>query len=271
MIEDIQTFVKMLDPFRIWANENQGLVAVSIYIITLTLGWGSGIFTAIRRRPKFKLSIIDGPTFCCTFEVGKKYNDHDVHRTCIAIYLKISNVESASSSIEEIHIGYKWDIRPGSMDWFKYRVGRFWLVHQTAALSDFRVSIGGNIKVFPFLTQRSIIFSSDGKLFLEIGKSENGIVYFEQPESWGGCFPYSLNGHTNIAIRVLDVFGKRHQITKSIPVVSIAQARVYNPDFGKTHAELHGETFPHDRPEPQKSSSMKEAPINLSSPSQRRE
>jgi hypothetical protein len=52
----------------------------------------SGIFSALRRRPKFKISLIDGPTFCCTFSNGAKRGDDPVHRTCIALYLALANV-----------------------------------------------------------------------------------------------------------------------------------------------------------------------------------
>lgn len=73
-------------------NDNQGVVGVTIFVATLILGWVSGIFSALRRRPKFKIGLIDGPTFVCTFLTGKKFDDYDVHRTAVALYLKIANV-----------------------------------------------------------------------------------------------------------------------------------------------------------------------------------
>lgn len=50
-----------------WSNDNQGIVSVAIFVFTIVFGWATGIFSALRRKPKFKLSLIDGPTFCCTY------------------------------------------------------------------------------------------------------------------------------------------------------------------------------------------------------------
>jgi hypothetical protein len=85
-----------------WLNESQRGVGVAIFLLTLALGWSSGIFSTLRRKPKFKLQLINGPTFVCTFSTGKKYDELDVHRTGVALYLKIANVGFAASSIERI-------------------------------------------------------------------------------------------------------------------------------------------------------------------------
>src|SRR2546421_9400452 len=93
-----------------WANDNQGVVSVAIFVITIAFGWASGIFSALRRKPKFKLSLIDGPTFCCTYPIGKTHGEFEVHRTGIALYLVVTNVGSAASSIERISVGYHWHL-----------------------------------------------------------------------------------------------------------------------------------------------------------------
>jgi hypothetical protein len=64
-----------------WLNESQRGVGVAIFLLTLALGWSSGIFSTLRRKPKFKLQLINGPTFVCTFSTGKIYDELDVHRT----------------------------------------------------------------------------------------------------------------------------------------------------------------------------------------------
>lgn len=93
-----------------WSNQNQGVLAVVLFLVTLALGWVSGIFSALRRKPKFQISVIDGPTFCCTFMLGKRHGDYEVHRTGVALYLRIANVGSAPSSIDNISIGYHWHL-----------------------------------------------------------------------------------------------------------------------------------------------------------------
>lgn len=230
-----------------WSNQNQGVLAVVLFLVTLALGWVSGIFSALRRKPKFQISVIDGPTFCCTFMLGKRHGDYEVHRTGVALYLRIANVGSAPSSIDNISIGYHWHLRPLSLLWLKNRVGWFWLEQQAVALADFQAMIGENIKVYPFLTQRSFLSRSSSETYLEVGRSTNGLVYFEQTESWGGCFPtVRRNGTVRMKVRIRDVFGRNHCAKFDIPSVSLEGARKYNPAFGKTLTELGGEQLPFD-------------------------
>lgn len=230
-----------------WSNDNQGVVSIGIFVITIAFGWASGIFTALRRRPKFSLALIDGPTFCCTFPVGKEHNQFKVHRTGIALYLVVANVGSAPSSIENISVGYHWQLRPFSLLWLKYSVGWFWLTNQTAALADFQAKIGTSVKIYPFLTQENQLSTVRSDTYLEIGRSVNGVVYFEQSESWGGFFPAVHKGSVRMKVRVRDVFGKAHTATFAVPSVSFEDARKYNPAFAKTLAEIQGEVLPFDR------------------------
>jgi hypothetical protein len=229
-----------------WFNDNQGVVSVAIFLFTIGIGWTSGIFSALRRKPKFKITLIPGPTFCCTYPVGKKYGDFDVHRTGMALYLIIANIGSAPSSIENISIGYHWHIKPFSLLWFKYRLGWFWLCEQTAVLADFQSNIGDHIKIYPFLIQKSILSGESAETFLEVGQSTSGVVYFEQGDSWGGCFPTIQRNSILLKIRVRDVFSNCHCSKFSVPVVSFEAARKYNPSFGKTLAELHNDPLPYD-------------------------
>ncbi|MEO8060760.1 MAG: hypothetical protein ABI671_20820 [Burkholderiales bacterium] len=230
-----------------WSNDNQGVVSIAVFAVTIAFGWASGIFSALRRRPKFKLSLIDGPTFCCTYPLDKLHQTFEVHRTGVALYLVVANIGSAASSIENIAVGYHWHLRPFSINWLKYTIGWFWITCQSAALADFQTNIGDNIKVYRFLTQINHLSSAKAVTYLEVGRSTNGVVYFEQSDSWGGCFPRGHNGMVSIRVRVRDVFGKKHTAKFKVPSVSIEEARKYNPAFGKTLAELRGEPLPYDR------------------------
>jgi hypothetical protein len=229
-----------------WSNDNQGVVSIGIFVVTIGFGWISGIFSALRRKPKFKIRLIDGPTFCCTYPIGKTNGVHETHRTGIALYLAITNTGSAASSIANISIGYHWHIRPFSLAWLKYSVCWFWLHNQTAALSDFQAKIGENIKVFPFLTQTNQLTQVDAKNYLQPGQSTNGVVYFEQSDSWGACFPSPRKKGVPIKVAIEDAFGNRHCAKFHIPSVSMEYARTYNPSFGKTLAELRGDQLPFD-------------------------
>jgi len=237
----------LYEQFSTWVNANQGVVTIAIFLLTLALGWASVILTALRQKPKFKIKLLDGPTFCCTYPIGKKHGEFECHRTGIAIYLAIANAGSAASSIENISIGYHWHLRPFSLQWLRYSIGWFWLRNQAASLADFQVDIGENIKVYPFLTQKNFLLPGDSDMYLEAGQSTNGVVYFEQSDSWGGCFPRVSDGAVAIKVRVLDAFGKNHSARFYVPSVTLEEARKYNPAFGKTLAELHGEPLPFDR------------------------
>jgi hypothetical protein len=227
-----------------WSNDNQGVVSISIFLATIALGWVTGIFSSLRRRPKFQLRLIDGPTFCCTYHVGKTHGDFKVHRTGIALYLEIANIGSASSSIANVSVGYHWHLQRFSFQWLRYSIGWFWLNNQSVSLTDFQAKIGENIKVFPFLTQVNHLVPMKVETFLQVGQSTNGVVYFEQADSWGGCYPSVKDDRVRIKVAVEDTFGKKHYAKFTIPSVPMEYARKYNPSFGSTFAELQGEPLP---------------------------
>lgn len=229
-----------------WLNDNQGFLSLIIFLVTIGLGWASGIFSALQKKPKMKITLLPGPTFICTYPVGEKHGDYDVHRTGFALYLYIANIGSAPSSIERISIGYHWNITPFSIQWLKYRIGWFWLHDQAVALMDFQANIGDNLKIYPFLTQKSILSRESAETYLEVGRSTNGVVYFEQSDSWGACFPVVRDNNVKLRVRITDVFGNKHQATFEVPAVSFEEARKYNPSFGKTLADLHGKSLPMD-------------------------
>ncbi|RKG37469.1 hypothetical protein [Acinetobacter rongchengensis] len=220
-------------------NENQGVVSLAIFLVTLLFGWFSGIFGALRKRPKFKIDIIDGPSFCCTFNNGNEFNGHDTHITAFALYLNIANIGSAPSSIHRIYIGYHHDIDRIGIDWLKYKIFWFWLEKETVISEDFRVDIGNNnIKVFPFLTQKNNLSPVKIDKFLEVGKSTNGIVYFEQEESWGTYFPFLNHGKVEIKVKISDVFGNYHSRKFKIDLLTLDDAKKFNPAFGNTYTEI---------------------------------
>lgn len=242
----LETLTTTYSAIAKWLNDNQGVVGVGVFLATLLFGWASGIFSALRRRPKFTIALIDGPTFCCTFPTGAKREEEPIHRTGIALYLAIANVGSAASSLESVSVAYHWHVRPFSVSWLRYGLGWFWLREQTAAIHDFQAKIGENIKFYPFLTQRSIVSQVAPSTFLEPGQYENGVVYFEQSDSWGGCFPAAGKGGVRIKVELRDVFGNVHAAKFKIRAVSLDEARRFNPSFGKTLSELRNETLPRD-------------------------
>lgn len=218
-----------------WFNANSGFVSILIFITTLILGWITGIFQSLRRRPKFKIKVIPGPTMCSTFHTGNKFNDYDAHRTAISLYLKISNIGNSASDIDRVEIGYHWNLNKKNWLWVKYGLGWFWLKRPTVAIEDFHTRIDkDNMKYYPFLMQRSIITNQNPELYLEVGKSTMGIVYFEQDESWGASSPLVEKGHVKIKIKLYDVFLKAYTTIVTIPIVELDKAKEYTQYFGET-------------------------------------
>lgn len=229
-----------------WLNDNDGVVQLGIFIVTILFAWASGIISALRHKPNFRISIISGPTFICTFPTGKKSGQHEIHRTAVALYLNIENMGHAASSIREVSVAYHFRLAPLSFQWVRYVIGWFWLKENTGALRDFQAAIGDNIKVFPFLLQRGLLSNDHAETFLAAGQATNGIVYFESPDCWGGAFPASKNGKVKIKVSIQDVYQNKYGASFEIPMVSLHEARKYNPSFGQTIAELRQEPLPFD-------------------------
>jgi hypothetical protein len=218
-----------------WLNDNQGLVSVIIWGAALLLGWTSGIFSALRQKPRLRIRLLPGPTFSCTFPTGRNHEGWPGHITAIALYLSIGNVGSKPTAISDVHVAYRH-----SMKWsFNFTQWK-WLDYQVAALNDFTARIGGNLKVYPFLTQRNFLSPEESDSFLPVGRQANGVVYFEQKEHWGGFFPHQNAGGTVcLKVCVYDVYGKRYVKRVTVPNVDLEYARTYSPTFGSTFEEMH--------------------------------
>lgn len=215
-----------------WTNENSGFLSLILFVVALLLGWVSGIFSAIKRKPKLQIRLIEGPTMVSTFQTGRKHNGHETHRTAISLYLDVTNIGSAPTDISNVQVAYRNYITRNPFRWF-------WFENRTLALSDFRVEIGDNFKYYPFLNQVSSISPRQTDSFLEIGKKAVGIVYFEQEEAWGGYRPRVKDGIVRIKIRIYDSFGKKHTRIEQIPMKSIDKAKEFNKDFGQTQEALN--------------------------------
>lgn len=164
-----------------WTNENSGFVSVLIFLITLLIAWISGFFRMLVNKPKLKIQIINQCSFCCVFDLNEKYNDLPVHKSAFVIYIKITNIGKAPTSIGKIKLGYfKSDFT------HKFFSKRNWLT-ETISKEDFKFPFENseNLKVFPFLKQRNQLITNDSDTYLSIGKQNNGIIYFEELEAYG--------------------------------------------------------------------------------------
>jgi hypothetical protein len=99
--------------------------------------------------PKLALELIPGPTLCSTFPTGEKFEQYDVHRTAISLYLQIANVGSAPTSVANVSIAYHWHLSRFNLIWIRYRLFWFWLHQPIVTMEDFQTKIGDQIKVYP--------------------------------------------------------------------------------------------------------------------------
>jgi|SRR5438445_50661 len=227
-----------MNDFIKWCNDNGGFVSVILFAATLAGAWAGGLFRLLRHRPRFVLSILIGPNFACTYPTGGKFNEYDVTRTGFALYLNVTNRGSAPATIEGARLGYKWAINKLNWYFVRYVLGWCWLRPMISMMDFHYVLKSGGAKFYPFLMQRSTIMPSDGDLYLPVGKSAHGMIYFEQRDAWGGCQPLVIRGRTLVKVRVIDSFGDTHTKRFWLPVVTLEEARKYNPAFGTTHEEI---------------------------------
>ncbi len=214
-----------------WTNSNAGFLSLLIFATTILIGWISGIFQALRNKPKFRIKVLPGPSLCSTFETGRNFKSYPTTRTAISVYLNVVNVGSAPSDITDVHIGYHNYT-------FRHTFLWYWLTTMINVRADFRFQAGDLTKTFPFLIQSSVSTEDKATTYLEVGRSVNGIVYFEQFESWGGFCPRERDGLVKVKIRIKDAFGRFHKHVTRIPKVPLDQARKYNPEFGNTLEKL---------------------------------
>ena len=74
--------------------------------------------------------------------------------------------------------------------------------------------------------------------YLPIGKNATGVIYFEQRNAWGAAQPRAINGKALVKMVLIDSFGKKHTEKFWLPVVTLEEARKYNPSIGTTHDEI---------------------------------
>jgi hypothetical protein len=174
----------------------------------------------------------------------EKREGWDVHRTAISFYLGVANIGTAATSIRNVALGYHWHLRPVSLQWIKYRIFWDWIDQPFVTLDDFQTTLANQrSKIYPSLFQGSTTLGKTTDTYLEAGTIVNGMVYFELDESWGGRFPAPARARqTRVRIAVEDAFGVRHKRSFWVPVVSLEEAKKFNPSFGQSLSSLRNKS-----------------------------
>jgi hypothetical protein len=231
--------MELLNEIIKWTNDNSGFLSVVIFVLTLVIAWLSGLFQAIRKKPKFKIDLIEHDSFGCIFDLNRTHNGLPVNKTSFAIYLRVTNIGNAPSTIGKIKLGYiKSDLK--SLRTASRMKNRNW-IPETISKDDFNVMFENSDrgKTIPFLKQRNWKYTNNTDTYLQEGKSQNGMVYFEQMESYGSWVPrLSDDGQkANIVIEIKDAYGRKHLKSFDIKMVTPEYAFRYNSYFGQTQIE----------------------------------
>lgn len=224
--------VSFINDLAKWSNDNSGFLSIILFLATIGIGWVSGIFALIRNKPKFKIDIINQCTFYSTLIQEKTYKGYPVHKTAFVIYCKITNVGYSGSDIGEIQLIYQ---RKDRRLFFHEKRP----IKETICCSDFTYKFQetGHVKVFPFLKQvNQLLPYQDVETYLPVGKSKNGIIYFEEKETYGNLYPIRNKDlrTTPIVIEVKDAYGKIFRKKLNIKYIEPEEALTYNPDFAMT-------------------------------------
>jgi hypothetical protein len=235
-----------------WLNENQGVISILLFIVSLMIAWVSGVFNFIRRRPRFIIDILPGPTMISELELEKSAEHVFNKRVAISLYLTIANIGSVSSSISDIEIQYRtnflkfenfriWKLiskYENKIEHIKYLYIWFPIIQSCISLENFRYELDDEIiKYYPFLMQNDPLINYSQDTFLEMGKKVNGVVYFESYPYNGGYSPKVIDSCVEIKVLITDAFNKKHTKIIKIPFVSIFEAKKYNNAFGETFKE----------------------------------
>ena len=231
-----------LELIKSWLNNNVGFLNLILFFTSLFLGWISGLFRSILKRPKFEIRVIPKMTFGSVFYTGQQYTPpgfgtYQLHKTAFVLYLEITNIGSANSKLGKIKIGFHKD--DGKRTWFKKRL---WLV-ETNVLANFGIPTAeGEIIGIPHLRQSNPQIDQKYDGFLEVGNSIIGAAYFEFNSAWGNFYPrLNEKGETEIKIKVKDAFKNKYTKKVNVPIIHIEDALKYNPRFALTEHLLNKE------------------------------
>jgi|SRR5690554_476850 len=128
-----------------WTNINSGFLGLLLFILTLVISWVSELFKFIRKRPKFKIGIIEKATFGSIIDLDKTHHDLPVYKIVFAIYIEVINVGNVFSFIGKINLGYLLSDMKS-----KWRTSRNWII-ETISKSDFKIRFENSDKVKGFL------------------------------------------------------------------------------------------------------------------------
>lgn len=211
------------------ANNNSGALSLALFVLTLLFGWVSGIFKALSKKPKLNIDMIATCTFYAINRLEKTFNALPVFHFAFVIYLDVTNVGYAPTTIKRIRLRYlRNDLNK------KKKAGKNWIDATINKGFFYNRLDEENLHVFPTLIQRNVD-GNKSDLFLEVGKSTNGVVYFEEKETYGNFVPRpNKDGTTDVLIEITDAYGKKFIKHMTVKEIDYSKALARNEFFAQT-------------------------------------
>ena len=235
------------DSTIIWLNENTGVITLVIFLVTLLLGWLSGIFTALQNKPRLRIDVVLGdnfleyeditaPSFYSMVETGSTFGNKICHRTCLALYLNIGNI-GGPTTIDAIKVYFR------SKSNFGLDVGELQAVNTV----DFTVDIGDWQKLYPKLIGQSSMTTQSTDLYLQKGAVVKGVEYFEGDQCYESFHPIGIRepnkqkSYAKFKVVIFDTYGRKYSKRFKIPFATLTEALKFNTEFGtsKSREDLY--------------------------------
>jgi len=218
-----------------WTNLNSGFLSLIIFLVTIFVGWVSGAFNALFKKPKLKIRFIGKMSFYSFYYTGDKHfhkelnETFDYHKTGFVVYMSIANIGNANTTIDKIFLGYYTN---GPKKYF-FKDKIVWLP-QWHSIEPFRIRLkDDSLLQVASLRMKDSAFDKDDKDKIEVGSSLVGAAYFEQPEAWGNLNPKQLEDNfTKVIIKIRDIYGYEYKFKTKLKSFTIEKARKFNPHFG---------------------------------------
>lgn len=218
-----------------WCNDNSGFLSLILFGLGLLLGWISGLFKSLIRKPRLTARFIEKMSFYSFFYTGKEHRppghseSFALHKTGFVVYISIANIGSATTSIDKIHLGYT---RNSPRSWFRRRQWE-WLAQWHSGV-PFMIPLNDDqVMVIPSLRTRVSLEAPGSGDRIDVGGSLIGAAYFEQPEAWGNLNPMQgKSEEIHVKIRIHDIYRRTYTFKTTLSQVPIEKAREYNEHFG---------------------------------------
>lgn len=192
-----------MDSLIIILNNNQWVIAVLIFILTIFIWWLSWLFSYIKHKPKLKIKKYSEfiPYFFVDNWLIKskdKENWFNVERIVFMVWLCISNIGFSKTTIESYRLEYE------DINWEKHKLIPISLPEPLSnTLWDYK-------KIFPSLTTNYPHLWINNSWKIDIWENILWFLYFNIEFYWN-YKPLIINNKINSLLYIEDIYWKTYK------------------------------------------------------------